>query len=374
MTEGLCITTPKLQAATDRPSLFDPIVLGAVQAPNRIIMAPLTRARATQDHVPTDLMAQYYAQRASAGLIISEATGVCRQGLGWPFAPGLYSEAQVDGWRRVTDAVHTAGGRIFAQLWHMGRLAHPSYWGGDRPYSSSATFAPGEAHTYDGKRPYVEAISLAESEIAETVDHFARAAANALRAGFDGIQVHAANGYLVEQFLCDNSNFREDGYGGAIENRTRFLREVVGAICAEIGGERTAVRLSPNGENQGTDDSDQDALYTAAAAALSPMGLAFLELRDVGPHGTMGASNRLQVAPLIRRVYKGPIVLNADYSQATGQYMLDIGLADAISWGRNFISNPDLPERFRTGTALSEPNMETFYTQGADGYTDYPSA
>lgn len=373
MSEGLKMATlARHRPASTGTTLFTPLRLGAIEAPNRILMAPLTRARATRDHVPTSLMAEYYGQRATAGLIISEATGVSPQGLGWPFAPGLYTDAQVEGWKPVTGRVHDKGGRIFAQLWHMGRLAHPSFWGGDRPLSASATRAPGECHTYAGKMPTVEARPLRLAEIPMIVEQFATAAHNAMRAGFDGVQLHAANGYLIDQFLRDNSNLRDDEYGGPIENRIRFLLEVTQAVIDTVGADRTAIRLSPNGEAQGVDDSNQDALFTAAAAALSPLGIAFLELRDVGPHGTYGSSDRLQVAPLIRRVFNGPLVLNADYTRITGQHMLDIGLADAISWGRLFISNPDLPRRFAENAPLATPNMGTWYSQGAEGYTDYP--
>lgn len=366
--------TAPLRAASRTPSLHDPIRLGAIEAKNRIIMAPMTRTRATRDHVPTPLMAEYYAQRASAGLIISEATGISREGLGFPYAPGIYTAAQVEAWKPVTAAVRAKGGRIFAQLWHMGRTAHPSFWGGDRPLSSSATRLSGLAHTYEGRQPYAEARALETGEIPQVVAQFADAAKHAMAAGFDGVQLHAANGYLIDQFLRDGVNFRTDRYGGPIENRIRFLLEVTGAVADTIGADRTSVRLSPNGGDQEVDDSDQDALFTAAGAALSPLGLAFLELRDVGPHGTFGSSTRLQVAPLIRRVFKGPLILNADYTMVTGQHTLDIGLADAISWGRLFIANPDLPRRFAEGLPLAcSDDMTYWYSQGAQGYVDYPA-
>ncbi|MEM5518312.1 alkene reductase [Henriciella sp. AS95] len=366
------ITTPTThRPASKAPTLFSPIKVGAVEAPNRIFMAPMTRGRATQDHVPTEIMAEYYAQRASAGLIISEAIGVSPEGLGWPFAPGLYTKDMVKGWKNVTDRVHSSGGRIFAQLWHMGRLSHPSFWGGDKPVSASATLRIGECHTYDGKRPYVEARELATQEIPTLIKQFADAAENAMDAGFDGVQLHAANGYLIDQFLRDSSNQRQDQYGGPIENRIRFLVETTQSVVSRVGADRSSVRLSPNGESQGIDDSNQDALFTAAARALSPMNLAFLELRDVGPHGTFGSSDRLQVAPLIRRVYDGPLILNADYTPATAQHTLDIGLADAISWARYFICNRDLPQRFKDGNFRTQSDMSTWYSQGPEGYIDY---
>ncbi|OHT22206.1 alkene reductase [Edaphosphingomonas haloaromaticamans] len=355
------------------PSLFDPIRLGAVEAPNRILMAPLTRARATGDHVPTPIMAEYYAQRASAGLILSEATGISQEGTGWPFAPGLWSDRQVEAWKPVTEAVHKAGGRIFAQLWHMGRIVHPSFIGGAAPVSASATTAPGKAHTYDGKQPYAEARALRLDEIPRLIDDYARAARNALAAGFDGVQLHAANGYLIDQFLRDNSNHRDDAYGGPVANRIRLLAEVVEALAGVAGAGRTAVRLSPNGEIQGVDDSDQNALFTAAGAALDGFGLAFLELREPGPQGTFGASDRPAVAPLIRKAFSGPLVLNSDYVGDTAQALLDDGIADAVSFGRTFLANPDLPHRLANGLPLQKDDPRTWYSQGSEGYTDYPA-
>jgi 2,4-dienoyl-CoA reductase-like NADH-dependent reductase (Old Yellow Enzyme family) len=368
--------TAALRGAVARPTLFDPLQLGAITAPNRILMAPMTRTRATREHVPTPEMGEYYAQRASAGLIIAEATGVSRKGLGFPYAPGLYTKEQAAGWKQVVRRVHDAGGRIFAQLWHQGRVAHPSFWGGGEPLSASATLAEGRAHTYEGRQPYVRAREMTIAEIRDVVREFAHAAENAMEAGFDGVQLHAANGYLIDQFLRDSSNLRTDEYGGSIENRIRFLIEIADAVCKVAGADRTAVRLSPNGGDQGVDDSHQDALFTAAAAALAPKGLAFLELRDVGPHGTFGSSTRLQVAPLIRRVFTGPLILNSDYTPITGQYNLDIGLADAISWGRGFIANPDLPRRFAEHLELATSEMSCWYGAGPGtaGYTDFPAA
>ncbi|MET0372772.1 MAG: alkene reductase, partial [Rhizorhabdus sp.] len=239
------------------PTLFDPIALGAITAPNRIIMAPLTRSRATREAVPTPVMAEYYAQRASAGLIISEATGISRAGLGWPDAPGIWNDEQVAAWRVVTDAVHEAGGRIVSQLWHMGRVVHPSF-SGEQPVSSSAIAAPDLAHTYEGKQPYVVPRALGIDEMPALVDDYRDAARNAIAAGFDGVQIHAANGYLIDQFLRDGVNRRNDAYGGPIENRLRLLDEVTRAVVDTVGAERTSVRLSPNGVAQGTDDSNPE--------------------------------------------------------------------------------------------------------------------
>ena len=356
------------------PSLLDPIRLGAIEAPNRILMAPLTRGRSTRDHVPTPIMAEYYAQRATAGLIISEATGISRQGLGWPYAPGLWTDEQVRAWRPVTDRVHRAGGRIIAQLWHMGRIVHPSFLTGEQPVSSSATTAPGHAHTYEGKLAYAEARPLRIGEIASLLDDYRTATRHALEAGFDGVQIHAANGYLIDQFLRDGANLREDAYGGPVENRIRLLREVTQAVADVAGADLTSVRLSPNGNSQGVNDSDPERLFGAAAAALSSIGVAFLELREPGWHGTFGKADRDPVAPAIRRAFTGPLVLNSDYDGVKGQATLDSGGADAIAFGRPFIANPDLPRRVAENIPLTMDVMKTWYSQGAEGYVDYPEA
>lgn len=356
------------------PSLLDPIRLGALDAPNRVFMAPLTRARATRDHVPTDLMVAYYAQRASSGLIISEATGISPQGLGWPYAPGLWNPEQVDAWRPVTAAVHAAGGRIVSQLWHMGRVVHPSLPGRGQPVSSSATTMPGLARTYEGKAPHVEARAMTEDDIRAVLDDYRQAARNAREAGFDGVQIHAANGYLIDQFLRDNANFRTDRYGGSIENRIRFLREVVAAVAEIVGPERTGVRLSPNEERQGVNDSNPEPLFEAASAALSALGIAFLEVREPGYEGTNGKAERPPVAPRMRAAFRGVFVLNSDYDGVRGQAALDAGEADAISFGRPFIANPDLPRRIAQGLPLAADDTETWYTGGAQGYVDYPPA
>jgi N-ethylmaleimide reductase len=353
-------------------SLFDPIKLGAVTAPNRVLMAPLTRSRSSREHVPGALMPTYYAQRASAGLIITEATGISREGLGWPYAPGIWSDEQTEAWKPVTQAVHKAGGRIFMQLWHMGRIVHPSFLGGAQPVSASATTAPFKAHTYDGKQPYMEARPLELHEIPRLLDDYRRATRNAKAAGFDGVQIHAANGYLIDQFLRESSNLRTDAYGGAPENRIRLLREVAEAVAGEIGADRTAVRFSPNGNSQGVEDSNPGAVFPLAAKALSQIGIAFLELREQGPDGTFGASNQPKVSPLIRPVFDGPLVLNQDYGLARAEADLRSGHADAISFGRPFISNPDLVDRLRIGAPLAPDVMATWYSQGAEGYVDYP--
>ncbi|PQM26298.1 alkene reductase [Sphingopyxis lindanitolerans] len=356
------------------PSLFDPVALGALIVPNRILMAPLTRTRGSADHVATPIMADYYAQRASAGLIVSEAIGISRQGLGMPHATGLWRDDQVAGWRRVTDAVHAANGRIIAQIWHMGRMVHPSFTDGATPISSSSTRAPGRAHTYDGRAPYAEARPLAREEIVEVVEDYRLAARNALRAGFDGVQVHAANGYLIDQFLRDNANHRDDDYGGGFDNRMRFLLDVTRAVCAEAGADRTSVRLSPNGDTQGVNDSDPEPLFAAVARALDPLGLAFLELREPPRDGTLGMADRDPIAPAIRANFGGKLVLNSDLTREAAERLVADGAADAVSFGRLFISNPDLPERFARDHPLSDYDRATSYAQGPEGYTDYPAA
>ncbi len=353
--------------------LFDPIRLGAITAPNRVLMAPLTRGRAGRDAVPTAIMADYYAQRASAGLIISEATGISRQGLGWPFAPGLWSAAQVEGWKPVTAAVHAAGGRIVAQLWHMGRQAHSAVTG-EPPVSSSATQTKGHFHTYEGRQPTEVARALDLAEIPGIIEDYARATDHALQAGFDGVQIHAANGYLIDQFLRDGANHRSDAYGGSVDNRIRLLSEVAERVIAVAGADRTAVRLSPNGDSQGVDDSDPHAVFLPAAQRLSELGIAFLELREPGPDGSYGRTEVPRLSPAIRAVFDRPLVVNSDYvTRAQAQAALDSGVADAVSFGRSFLANPDLPERLRSGAPLNQGNMATWFSQGPEGYTDYPA-
>ncbi|MRW83470.1 alkene reductase [Pseudoduganella sp. FT26W] len=354
--------------------LLEPLQLGAIRAPNRILMAPMTRARGTRQHLPTPMMADYYAQRASAGLIISEAIGISQQGLGWAYATGLWSGAQVAGWRAVTDKVHEAGGRIIAQLWHMGRTVHPDFLGGQPPVSSSATTAPGLAHTYAGTQPYAAARPLRLDEIPGILHDFATAARNAMLAGFDGVQLHASNGYLVDQFLRDSGNFRDDQYGGSIANRIRLLKEVTQALSDAIGADRVGVRLSPNGETQGVRDSAPLPLFTAALETLSSLGIAHLELREPPPNGSFGVGETMPLAPLLRSAFKGPVLLNSDFDAARAERDLRAGIGDAIAFGRPFIANPDLPRRIAQGLPLAADDRDTWFTQDALGYTDYPAA
>eukprot|EP01037_Dinobryon_pediforme_P001625 gene1625-1654_t len=355
--------------------LFQPIQLGAIAAPNRIVMAPLTRGRAGADGVPTAIMQTYYAQRASAGLIISEATGISREGAGWPFAPGIWTDAQTEAWKPVTEAVHAAGGRIVLQLWHMGRIVHPWFLDGEPPVSASATRAPGHAHTPEGRKDHATARALRLDEMPRLIDDYGHAAENAKKAGFDGVQLHAANGYLIDQFLRNATNLRDDDYGGSVENRTRLLREVTERLITIWGADRVSVRLSPNGDSQGTDDSDPAAIFGEAARVLQGLQIGFLELRQPGPGGTFGATEVPKQDALIRSIYTGPLVLNSDYTADEAAADVASGRADAISFGRPFISNPDLVERIRVGAEFA-PNVnvpQSWYFPGEAGYIDYPA-
>jgi len=356
-------------------ALFTPIHLGAIEAPNRILMAPLTRGRASPGAVPTAIMQTYYRQRASAGLIISEATGISSEGSGWPSAPGIWSDEQTEAWKPVTEAVHEEGGRIVLQLWHMGRVVHPYYLGGKLPVSASATRTPGEAHTPEGKKEHAIARPLRLDEMPRLIDDYGRAAENAKRAGFDGVQLHGANGYLIDQFLRNGSNLRDDDYGGSPENRVRLMREVMERLVAIWGAGRVSIRLSPNGESQGVDDSDPATLFAEAARVLQALEVGFVELRQPGPAGTFGATDVPQQDSLIRSIYKGPLVLNSDYTAASAAADVSSGRAEAVAFGRPFISNPDLVQRIRVGADFA-PNKgvpQTWYFPGEAGYIDYPT-
>ncbi|QUL36705.1 alkene reductase [Erythrobacter sp. JK5] len=357
-------------------ALFQPLTMGALEARNRIFMAPLTRGRAADPmFVPNALMATYYRQRAGAGLILTEATGISVEGLGWPSAPGIWSDEQADAWKATTKAVHDEGGLIALQLWHMGRIVHPYFLDGEPPFSASATKAPGEAHTPIGKQEYVTAREMTKEDIQRTIADYRRAAKNAKKAGFDGVQLHGANGYLVDQFLRDGTNHRTDEYGGSPENRTRFMREVLEAIVDVWGADRVGIRLSPNGDSQGTDDSNPPATFGAAAKVCEELGLAFVELREPGPDGTFGQTDVPKQSPLIRELYSGALILNSDYDAAQAETDVNSGKCDAVSFGRPYISNPDLAERIRVGAHLN-PNKDvpkSWYFPIAQGYVDYPT-
>ncbi|MEE4351066.1 MAG: alkene reductase [Pacificimonas sp.] len=357
---------------TDLTPLLAPATFGAFAMKNRVLMAPLTRGRADRQGIPSDMKIDYYRQRAGAGLIIAEATGINRVGLGWPAAPGIWNDEHVEAWKPVTEAVHEAGGLIVSQLWHMGRLSHEATTG-IQPVSASAIAARGDAHTPEGKKPYPEPRAMTKADIEETVGDYVNAAAKARAAGFDGVQVHGANGYLIDQFLKPNTNHRDDEYGGSEENRVRFLIEVMTAVAGEIGADRTALRLSPNGQVQDSYDPRPERVFGEAARQLSPLGLAFLELREAKPDSTFVKSDDPQMGPLMKVLFDGPLVLNEDYNAASGAHAVAMERADAIAFGRPYISNPDLVERFRNGWPLAEDNMRTWYSAGPEGYVDYPT-
>lgn len=356
----------------DNDTLFRPLHVGALELPHRIVMAPLTRARAT-DRVPNALMAEYYRQRAGAALIVSEATAISARGYGWHGAPAIYADEQVAGWRRVTDAVHEAGGRIFLQLWHMGRISHPDYHDGGLPVAPSPIAATGEAHTPTGKKPFVVPHALTRPEISAIVEDYAAATRRAREAGFDGVEIHGANSYLIDQFLRDASNRRDDEYGGSIENRLRFLREVVEAVTTAWSADRTGLRLSPTMNGNGMSDSNAVALYTQAARMLNEFDLAYLHTAEAIRPGRLFNPDAPRVTPHIREAYRGVLFTNGGYDKQTAAEAIREGAADAIVFGQKFIANPDLPERLRTDAPLNEPEVATYYAPGSTGYTDYPA-
>ena len=354
-------------------TLFDPIVLGDLELPNRIVMAPLTRCRADEGRVPNALMAEYYAQRADAGLILSEATAVTPMGVGYPDTPGIWSDDQVRGWSNVTKAVHAAGGRIFLQLWHVGRISDPLYLNGELPVAPSAIAAEGHVSLVRPKRPYVTPRALDTEEIADIVEAYRQGAERAKAAGFDGVEIHGANGYLLDQFLQDSTNKRTDRYGGSIENRARLLVEVMTAVAEAIGPGRTALRLSPvTPANDIGQDSDAQALFNHVADQLQPLKLAFLEVVE-GATGGPRDNAPFDYAELRRR-FGGPYIANNGYDRAMALEAVAQGRADAVAIGRPFISNPDLVARIRADLPWAAPQKETFYGGGAQGYTDYPVA
>lgn len=362
------------------PTLFDPLQLGNISCKNRIFMAPLTRLRNTAEGVPTPIMAEYYGQRADAGLIVAESAAVSRQGFGFLDAPGIWNGEQIEGWKRVTGAVHDKGGKIVCQLWHGGRVVF-SGTSGEQPVAPSVSRAPGLGHTWNGKMPFPEARALRLDEIPHLIDTYAYAARNALAAGFDGVQVHSANGYLLDEFLRDSTNHRTDQYGGSPENRMRLLREVCEAVMSEVGANRVGVRLSPNGEILGCIDSDPAAIFIPTAAMLQEIGVAWLGLREADPDlndGKFTGSGQPKLSPEIRKAFTNPLVLNGDYTFETAEKAVQTGAANAISFGRAFISNPDLVKRFREHLPLQPDDKKTWYgeflTDKAKGYTDYPFA
>jgi N-ethylmaleimide reductase len=349
------------------PNLLSPVRIGPYTLPNRMAMAPMTRNRAGEGNVPTEHTATYYAQRASAGLLITEATQVSEQGVGYLGTPGIHTDAQTEGWRRVTDAVHARGGRIFLQLWHVGRISHPDLQpGGSLPVAPSAIQPEGMAYTASGKKPFVTPRALDADEIPGIVAQFAIGARRALDAGFDGVEVHAANGYLIDQFLRDGSNQRTDTYGGSVENRARFLLEVVEAVVAVWGADRVGVRFSPTSPFNDMRDSDPATTFGYASRELDRFGLAYL-------HVIEPVETETPVVPVLRESFRGPLMINGGYTQETGNAVLAAGRVDLVSFGVPFLANPDLPERFAEGAPLNTPDPSTFYFGTEKGYIDYPT-
>jgi N-ethylmaleimide reductase len=359
---------------TQSIDLFSPFRLGPLQLPNRIVMAPMTRNRAGPGNAPTALNATYYAQRASAGLIIAEAAQVSPQGLGYPGTPGIHSSEQIAGWKLVTDAVHQAGGRIFLQLWHVGRISHPSLQpDGALPIAPSAIAPAGQAWTLDGMKPFVTPRALETSEIPDVVEQYRQGAANAKRAGFDGLEVHAAHGYLLDQFLRDKTNQRTDRYGGSAANRARIVVEIMEAVAGEWGAERVGVHLSPtNLAFNDISDSDPAATFSTAVHELDRLGLGYLHMVEPGPADPVGPGPRLDAA-FFRPLWRTALVANKAYDLARANAVLAAGHADLVSFATLYIANPDLPERFRSGAAFNPSDRKTFYGGAAAGYTDYPS-
>jgi N-ethylmaleimide reductase len=352
--------------------LFSTYQLGALTLPNRLIMAPLTRGRAGKDRIPNQLMAEHYAQRASAGLIIAEATNISETAAGWNESPGIHNDAQVQGWQKVTEAVHSKGGRIYLQLWHCGRASHPDFQpNGETPVSSSAIAAVGDAHTPQGKKPYPVPRALEISEIPGLVQDYVTATRRAQAAGFDGVEIHSANGYLLDQFLRDGVNQRTDAYGGSAENRSRLLLEVTEAVVKAWSADRVGVRLSPTSGFNDMRDSDPIATFTTAARSLNSLNLAYLHVMEALP-GHMLAGPGERVTPHIRQAYQGTLMINGGYDGVTGEAAIANNEANLIAYGIPFLANPDLTERIKCNAPLNPPDFDTLYTPGAKGYNDYP--
>jgi N-ethylmaleimide reductase len=351
--------------------LQTPIKIGPYHLPNRIVMAPLARMRAP-DNIPTDLMATYYAQRASAGLIISEATPISSQGVGYPATPGIYNESQVAGWKKITETVHAKKGHIFLQLWHVGRISHPDFHDGQLPVAPSAITPNGFAVTPHGMQPFVTPRALETDEIQGIVGQYRQAAKNALDAGFDGIEIHSANGYLLDQFLRDGTNKRTDRYGGTLENRARFLLEVTESVASVWGAEHVGIRLSPSGTFNDMTDSDPEAIFVYLLGQLNRFGLAYLHIVDALESDIKHGANVIDLENL-RKAYNGILIVCGGYEQARAEKVIAQGMADAVAFGQLYIANPDLVERFKLNAPLNEPDPVTFYGGDEKGYTDYPA-
>ncbi|WP_417068549.1 alkene reductase [Niveibacterium terrae] len=345
--------------------LFEPLQAGELSLPNRVVMAPLTRCRASAGRVPNELMAGYYAQRAAAGLILSEATAVTPMGVGYPDTPGIWSEEQVEGWKKITRAVHAAGGRIVMQLWHVGRISDPELLGGALPVAPSALAAEGHVRLLRPMRPYATPRALEAAEIPAIIEAYRKGAENAKRAGFDGVELHGANGYLLDQFLQDGTNRRSDEWGGSIENRARLLLAATDAAISVWGAGRVGVHIAPRGDSHSMSDSNPLATFGYVARELGRRKIAFLFARE-----SLGEN---RIGPQLKAEFGGVYIANEGFTADSAEATLAAGEADAIAWGKLFIANPDLPQRFARGAALNEPNPETFYGAGPEGYTDYPA-
>jgi len=354
-------------------SLFDSVQLGDYTLSNRIIMAPLTRGRAVNKGQANSIMADYYAQRASAGLIISEATAVSPQGLGWMNAPGLFTDEQTASWKIVADAVHAKQGRIFLQIWHMGSIVHPDFLNGELPVSSSAVKQQGALKTPKGRdRALVIPQALSKDGIQDVIKDFVSTAKRAISAGLDGVEIHAANGFLIDQFIRDGINQREDEYGGSVENRLRFMLEIVEAVCQAVGSGKVGVRLSPTNKLWGIHDSNPQSTFVKAVERLSDFNLAYIHILEPKPDFGHPIETVDYLTPVLREKYKGSLIINGGYTKELGQQALSNNEAEAIAFGSSFIANPDLVERFKLNAELAEADDCTFYTEGAEGYSDYP--
>ncbi len=346
--------------------------LGDLELSNRMVMAPMTRCRAVEGNIPNPLAVTYYVQRASAGLIITEGSQVSPQGVGYVRTPGIHSPLQVAGWKKVTEAVHKAGGKIFLQLWHVGRVSHPDFLGGELPVAPSALPFEGEVHTPSGKKKFVTPRALELSEIPEIIEQFRKGAQNAKAAGFDGVEIHGANGYLLDQFLRDGSNRRTDKYGGSLQNRARLPLEVAEVVIGVWGADRVGYRISTHFSNYSMSDTNPHQTFSYFARELNNIGLGYLHMVEpVG--GRMGATaSDARLAPIIREIFKGTLMLNGGYDARSGNEAIEKGDADLISFGVLFLANPDLPERFRKNAPLNSADVATFYTGEEKGYIDYP--
>ena len=351
--------------------LFSPVKLGGIAMSNRMVMAPLTRNRSSMEGVPQDINVTYYEQRATAGLIITEATPISPMGHGYPLLPGIYTDAQVAGWKKVTDAVHAKGGKIVIQLWHVGRISHPTLLNGATPVAPSAVKPAGKAFTFNGLVDYVEPRALDASELPGIVADYVQASKNAIKAGFDGVEIHSANGYLLDQFLRDGSNKRSDIYGGSIENRARFLMEVTKAVVDAIGSDKVGLRLSPVNPFNDMKDSNPQAVFNYVTEQLNQFKLAYLHVVEGGIHGG-GVADAFDFDAM-RKLCKSPYMANLSYDKARGNAAIASGHADAVAYGVPFISNPDLVERFRQDAPLNEADSKSFYGGTEKGYTDYPT-